>query len=204
MTTRREHWATVYATRDERDVSWFEAVQAVSVRMIEAAGVSADSRVIDVGGGESRVVDYLLARGVARVAVLDISSEALARARRRLGALATRVTWIEGDATGDWICDPVDIWHDRATFHFLTSADDRARYGANLRRVLEPHGTAIIATFALEGPEKCSGLPVVRYSPQSLAAELGGDFELVDAETPVHTTPWGATQSFQYSRFLRR
>lgn len=204
MTTRREHWASVYANRGERDVSWFEAVPAVSVRMIEAAGVSADSRVIDVGAGESRVVDYLLARGVTGITVLDVSSDALARARRRLGALAARVTWIDADVTGDWICDPVDIWHDRATFHFLTSADDRARYGANLRRMLKARGTAIIATFALDGPEKCSGLPVVRYSPQSLAAELGDEFALVESATHVHTTPSGASQSFQYSRLVRR
>lgn len=203
MTTRQGHWAAVYATKGERDVSWYEAAPTTSVRMVEAAGLSPGSRVIDVGAGESRLVDYLLARGVSGITVLDVSGEALERARRRLGDLAARVTWIEADVTGHWSCDPVDIWHDRAAFHFLTEADDRARYVANLCRTLKPHGAVIIATFALDGPATCSGLPVMRYSPETLAAELGSEFELVDSASHVHRTPWGAAQAFQYSRFIR-
>lgn len=111
--------------------------------------------------------------------------------------------WLAGDVTGEWTVPPMDIWHDRAVFHFLTSHDDQERYLLRLRSVLRPHGTAVIATFALDGPEKCSGLPVARYSPESLAARLGPGFRLVESRHHVHHTPWGSTQSFQYSRFER-
>lgn len=200
---RQEHWDTVYSTRGEREVSWFEAAPATSVRLIEAAGLNTQSCVIDVGGGESHLVDYLLARGVRDVAVLDVSGAALDRARRRLGDLAARVRWIESDVTGDWNFGPVDIWHDRAAFHFLVADDEQARYIDRLVRTVKPGGAVIIATFALDGPEKCSGLSVMRYSPDSLAARLGAGFHLVEAMPHAHTTPWGATQSFQYSRFVR-
>lgn len=128
---------------------------------------------------------------------------ALRRAQSRLGAAAAAATWIERDVTGDWSLDPMDIWHDRAVFHFLTAPDDRARYLEHLRQTLKLHGTAIVATFALDGPATCSGLPVARYSPATLAAELGDGFHLVEAVPYLHPTPWGSTQSFQYSRFTR-
>jgi hypothetical protein len=112
-------------------------------------------------------------------------------------------TWIAADVTGDWSLKPMDIWHDRAVFHFLTDAADRTRYVRHLRETLKRDGSAIIATFALDGPEKCSGLPVARYSPETLAAELGDGFALVESVPHVHRTPWGTTQSFQYSRFTR-
>jgi hypothetical protein len=197
------HWERVYMTKTERDLSWFEALPTVSLRMIEAAGLTADTCVIDVGGGDSHLVDALAARGLDCLAVLDVSGAALHRARMRLGDAASRLTWIEADVAGDWSLEPMDIWHDRAVLHFLTCTDDRLRYGAHLRQTLKVNGAAIIATFALDGPEWCSGLPVVRYSPDSLGAELGDDFRLIEAEPYVHHTPWGTTQSFQYSRFLR-
>jgi hypothetical protein len=199
----REHWNIVYTTKSERDVSWFEAVPAVSLRMIEAAGLARDTCIIDVGGGDSRLIDALVAEGLDCLAVLDVSGTALQRARMRLGAIATHFTWIEANVASDWSLKPMDIWHDRATFHFLTSEDDRARYRARLRETLKVGGTAIIATFALDGPESCSGLPVMRYSPETLCAELGQDFGLVESEPYVHRTPWGSLQSFQYSRLLR-
>lgn len=200
---RQAHWNTVYGTKAEQDVSWFETLPAVSMQMIEAAGLTADTCILDVGGGESRLVDQLLARGLRCLAVLDVSGAALQRARARLGAAASIPTWIEADVTGAWTLDPVDIWHDRAVFHFLTDPDDRARYRAHLASTLAPGGFAIVATFALDGPESCSGLPVQRYSPQTLAHELGPDVQLVDSLAYVHTTPGGATQSFQYSRLCR-
>jgi SAM-dependent methyltransferase len=201
---RKEHWERVYATKRERDVSWFEALPALSIEMLEAAGLTRDTCVLDVGGGDSRLVDHLAARGLECLAVLDVSNAALARARRRLGAAAALPVWIESDVTGDWSLKPMDIWHDRAVFHFLTLEEDRARYLARLCDVLKPRGAAIIATFALDGPERCSGLPVARYSPESLAATLGAGFALVEARPHVHRTPWGSTQVFQYSRFTRR
>jgi hypothetical protein len=131
-----------------------------------------------------------------------VSATALERTRQRLGAAARVVTWIAADVTAAWSLKPMDIWHDRALFHFLTDDNERARYVAQLRSTVKRGGAAIIATFAPQGPEKCSGLPVARYSPQSLAATLGPDFELVDWAEHTHHTPWGATQAFQYSRFV--
>jgi SAM-dependent methyltransferase len=197
---RYAHWNSVYE-QHEGDVSWFEELPAMSMRMLDASGLTPASRVLDVGGGDSRMVDHLIARGLRSVAVLDLSSAALRRAHERLGAAASVPVWIEADVTGEWSLDPVDIWHDRAVFHVLTEAADRERYRWHLERVLAPGGFAIIATFALDGPETCSGLRVVQYSPQTLQVELGPEFELLESVPWSHTTPWGATQSFRYSRF---
>ena len=201
--TRQNHWNAIYRTKGEEDVSWFETIPAASIELFEASGLTADSCVVDVGGGESRLVDALLARGLDCLAVLDVSGEALAHAKSRVGARAEAVTWIEADVTGPWSLKPMDIWHDRAVFHFLVEAEDRARYVAHLRDTLKPDGSAIIATFALDGPVTCSGLPVIRYSAQTLAAELGEDFQLAGTRAWQHVTPWGTSQAFQYSRFRR-
>lgn len=197
------HWDAVYATKSEREVSWFETLPSVSLRMMEDAGLTAETCVFDVGGGDSRLVDALTARGLDCVAVLDISGPALDRAKKRLGKAAATPIWIEADVAGDWSLKPMDIWHDRAVFHFLVDADDRSRYVAHLRQTLKVGGTAILATFALDGPERCSGLPVMRYSSVTLAAELGSGLTLLDVVHHRHVTPWGTTQSFQYSRFRR-
>jgi len=199
----RSHWNTVYTTKAERDVSWFEVLPEVSLQLMDAAGVTPESCVLDVGGGDSRLVDALTARGMHCLAVLDVSGAALERARTRLGPAARVPVWIEADVTGDWTLKPMDIWHDRAVFHFLTEPEERALYRGHLLQTLKPGGTAIVATFALDGPEKCSGLPVKRYSPEQLAEELGPAFELREARRHAHTTPWGSTQSFQYSRLQR-
>jgi SAM-dependent methyltransferase len=201
---REEHWQQVYTTKGEQDTSWFEAVPAVSLRLMEAAGLTARTCVVDIGGGDSRLVDALAARGLSCLAVLDVSSAALARAQARLGETARTLTWIAADVTGRWSLKPMDIWHDRAVFHFLATSEDRAGYVAHMRETIKPGGAAIIATFALDGPEKCSGLPVVRYSPEMLAHELGETFDLVETVPYRHVTPRGAEQSFQYSRFVRR
>ncbi len=200
---RHEHWQRVYTTRAEDEVSWFETVPAVSLRLMEAAGLDAETCVLDVGGGDSRLVDTLAARGMNCLAVLDVSDAALQRARARLGGTAQVTTWIAADVTGEWSLKPIDIWHDRAVFHFLTAPQDRARYVAHLRETLKPNGTAIIATFAPDGPERCSGLPVARYSPETLRLGLGDEFRLVESVPHVHHTPRGTAQSFQYSRFTR-
>jgi trans-aconitate methyltransferase len=200
----KQHWDTVYATKGEHDVSWFEASPVVSLQLIEATGLTARTCVLDVGGGESRLVDALLARGVMCIAVLDVAREALVRAQARLGDKARDVAWIEADVTGAWSWKEVDIWHDRAAFHFLTERADRDSYKAKLAEMLKPGGSAILATFAPDGPEKCSGLPVARYSPEMLGSELGEGFVLVDSRRHTHTTPWGTLQAFQYSRFVRR
>lgn len=148
-------------------------------------------------------MDLLLDRGLTCVTVLDVSSAALARARTRLGPRATQVTWIDADVAGDWKVAPVDIWHDRAVFHFLTAAEQRDAYVAHLRRTLKVGGTAIIATFGLDGPTKCSGLPVERYDPPAIAALFGADFELVESVNDAHQTPTGGVQAFAFGRFVR-
>ncbi len=199
----RAHWNAVYESKGDDQVSWTEAVPEVSLRMLEAAGLCADSCVVDIGGGNSRLVDELLGRGLDCLAVLDVAPAAVERVRHRLGAQADVPTWIVGDVTGDWTLKPMDIWHDRAVFHFLTTPEDRARYRAHLAGTLKPGGAAIVATFASDGPERCSGLPVERYSPESLAFEFAEVLTLVESVPYHHATPWGATQSFQYSRFVR-
>ena len=148
-------------------------------------------------------MDFILSKGVGCVCVLDISAAALQNARQRLGENARRVHWIEADVSGDWHVPLVDIWHDRAVFHFLTDAGDRARYVAHLRTALRPGGSAIIATFAEDGPEKCSGLRCVRYSPDSLQRELGAEFRLDESIRERHETPFGTVQEFGYQRFTR-
>jgi len=200
---RQHHWNNVFTTRAERDVSWFEALPETSLRLLEAAGLNADTCVLDVGGGDSRLIDHLTARGLDCLAVLDISGAALERARARLGPSASIPIWLETDVAADWSLKPMDIWHDRAVFHFLTASRDRERYRLHLLQTLKPGGSAILATFALDGPTKCSGLPVMRYSPERLSDELGPDLTIVESVPHLHRTPWGSTQSFVYCRFRR-
>ena len=194
----------MYERKSEREMSWFEPSPSVSLALLESAGLRPDTCVLDVGGGDSHLVDALLARGLHCLAVLDISAAALDRARARLGAAAGTPLWIQADVTGEWTLTPIDIWHDRAVFHFLTEAGDRARYRRHLEATLNVGGHAIIATFAPEGPETCSGLKVARYSPETLAVELGNRFVLAESRRHSHSTPWGTAQAFQYSRFVRR
>jgi trans-aconitate methyltransferase len=206
MTTenRQAHWQKVYISKGEKEVSWFQENPAPSVDLIAKAGASAASAVIDVGGGASRLVDALLENGFRAVTVLDLSEAALAAAKARLGRRADEVQWVVADVTA-W--DPqsaaYDLWHDRATFHFLTEERDRAAYVARLTRAVKPGGRAIIATFAPDGPERCSGLPVVRYDAQDLSRAIGRDFELTETLRHEHRTPWGAAQNFQFSMFRR-
>lgn len=201
--TRVKHWQTVYSTKGDAEVSWYEASPDLSIGLLERTGLGTEAAVIDVGGGASRFVDELVARQQANVTVLDISGEALARARQRLGRRGAHVRWIESDVTTWQPSAPVDIWHDRAAFHFMTAPEDRAAYVETLGKALKPGGFAIIGTFALDGPERCSGLPVSRYSPETLAGALGDGFAPFHSEYYAHTTPWGSVQKFQFS-ILRR
>jgi trans-aconitate methyltransferase len=201
--TPQDYWNAIYEIKGDHDVSWSEALPAVSLQLIESAGITPETCVVDVGGGRSRLVDALLAKGLDCLAVLDVSGEALSHTRSRIGTASQQVKWIEADVTAAWTLKPMDIWHDRAVFHFLTAPEHRAGYLGHLRATLKAGGSAIIATFAPDGPDRCSGLPVVRYSPESLAAELGPDYSLQEAQLHRHLTPWGVAQSFQYSRFRR-
>lgn len=202
-TGRRDHWDEVYRTKAENEVSWFEEEPALSLELMRLAGLTPTSSVIDIGGGASHLVDNLLRLGLSRVTVLDISEAALATAQARLGPEASRATWIAADVTTWEPLQVYDIWHDRAAFHFLTQPEDRAAYGRCLAKALKPGGHAIIASFAEDGPERCSGLPVTRYSPQALATALGSMVELVESRRHSHATPWGTVQKFQFSLFRR-
>ncbi|HVY58062.1 MAG TPA: class I SAM-dependent methyltransferase [Xanthobacteraceae bacterium] len=199
---RHAHWQNVYTTKDEKEVSWFQESPTTSLDLIAAAGDETRS-VIDIGGGASRLVDALLARGYRHVAVLDVSEAALMVARQRLGPAADAVRWIAADVTSWEPAEQYDIWHDRAAFHFLTAASDRDAYVTRLKQALRPGGQAIIGSFSLTGPERCSGLPVVRYDAQSLGVVLGPAFRLIETREEAHRTPWDATQHFQFSRFQR-
>lgn len=200
---RTAHWQGVYSSKAETEVSWFEQDAALSLALIEGTGLGRDGIVIDVGGGASRLVDALLARGQAGVSVIDISAEALAVARRRLGAQADAARWIVSDITA-WVPDRAyDLWHDRAAFHFLTEPADQQAYRDVLDKALKPGGQAIIGTFAPDGPEKCSNLPVARHDAASIARILGPDFTLVETLRHAHRTPWDSVQKFQFSIFRK-
>lgn len=203
-TNRKSHWETVYSTKAENEVSWFQDDPAPSLELIDRVQPAPDAAVVDIGGGASRLVDRLLARGFRDVTVLDISASALDVAKARLGARARDVQWIVADVTAWQPARRFDLWHDRAAFHFLVDPADRAAYVACLTQALAPGGHAIIATFAEDGPEKCSGLPVNRYDPDGLAKELGGAFALVDSRRHDHSTPWNSNQRFRFSMFQKR
>jgi 2-polyprenyl-3-methyl-5-hydroxy-6-metoxy-1,4-benzoquinol methylase len=201
---RQAHWQNVYLTKGEQQVSWTQPSPEPSLSLIEKFASGPRAPIIDIGGGASRLVDALRQRGYAAVTVLDLSQAALDAAKQRLGPDAANVQWIAADVTQWQPSAAFDIWHDRAAFHFLVEAADRDAYLDRLRCGVKPGGHAIIATFALDGPEKCSGLPVQRYDPDGLSKTIGPAFELIDQTAHRHTTPWGAVQSFQFSVLRRR
>lgn len=197
--TTQAHWENVYQTKAVDDVSWYRPHLEVSLRLIADAAPEAGSAVIDVGGGEATLVDDLVVRGYSDVTVLDISPAAIDVAKARLGTSAAAVHWITGDITAvELEAARYDVWHDRAVFHFLTSADDRAAYVRQVARAVRRGGHVIVATFGPEGPEKCSGLDVVRYDAEHLHGEFGPKFRLLDSVTELHETPWGTSQQFMY------
>ncbi len=201
---RQGHWQRTYQLKTEREVSWHQDSPEPSLRLIAAAAPSLASPIIDIGGGTSHLVDHLVQRGYSHIAVLDVSDAALATAQARLGAQAEAVDWIAADITRWTPKEHYGVWHDRATFHFMVSEADRAAYLACMKLALAPGGHAIVATFAPDGPEKCSGLPVMRYDAASLADALGREFALIGSEHHLHQTPWGAVQPFQFCVFERR
>ncbi len=201
---RKEHWEKVYQTNEPNDVSWFQTRPATSLKLIEATGVSRNADIIDVGGGASVLVDFLLDAGFTHLAVLDISAAALAQAQKRLGGRVGRVQWLNADVTAFDPPHRFALWHDRAVFHFLTDQNDRRKYVGWLNRAISPGGHVIIGTFAIDGPRKCSGLEVVRYDSRLICAELGESFQLVEQADETHTTPWETKQKFSYFRFARK
>ena len=200
----REHWRTVYATKAPDEVSWFEAEPEASIEALRRLHVEPGTSVIDIGAGASRLADALLDLGFTDITLLDIADSALDSSRVRLGARAGDVSWQVADVR-QWQPDRrYDVWHDRAVFHFLTEAADREQYRHTLLDATRPESLVILATFAPDGPEQCSGLPVRRYDADGLASELGDGFVLREAWRQLHETPSGASQSFQWAVFERR
>ena len=200
----KAHWDRVYAERADDALSWYQRHAVRSLALIAATGVGPDGAIIDVGGGASGLAADLLARGYSDLWLLDISATALDAARKRLGADAARIRWVEADVTrAELPFGYFDVWHDRAVFHFLIDPAERAAYVATALRAVKPGGHLIIATFAEDGPQRCSGLPVARYDAQSLHAQFGETCELLHTEREAHRTPAGQIQQFRYCHLRR-
>jgi SAM-dependent methyltransferase len=202
--TRQEHWDTVFTTKADEAVSWYQPTPETSLRLIRACNLPKEACILDVGAGASRLPDALLAEGFTNIAVLDVSAVAMARTRARLGGKGHSVHFIVADIAA-WMPDfTVDLWHDRAVLHFLTEPKDRAAYADALRRAVRVGGFVLISGFAPSGPERCSGLPVLRADQDMIASLLGTDFALLDAFEEDHQTPSGTRQWFGFTRFQRR
>ena len=195
--SRTEHWNLVYRTKADAELSWYESAPALSLQLIRQV-LPSPGRLIDIGGGNSRLVDELVAQTAAKVSVLDVSEVALTRVRIRLGELAKGVDWIVADVATSLALGPFDVWHDRAVFHFLTDRRERDHYIQNAAAALPSGAFAIIGTFASDGPTQCSGLQVQRYDAQQLAHEFSASFQLIQSLRHQHETPWGKAQSFQF------
>ena len=201
----KAHWEQIYQTKSVDQVSWYQTQPVVSLGFIRRTGIGKMAHIVDAGGGASSLVDYLLSDQFEHITVLDISATALVSAKTRIGQPADRVMWVEADITQCVFSENAfDLWHDRAVFHFLTSAEDRQKYIETVSHSLKPGGHIIIATFALDGPAQCSGLDVTRYSPNSLHHEFGDNFELVDSRHEDHLTPFDTRQSFVYCYWRKR
>jgi len=194
---RRDHWESIYRTKFDTELSWFQEQPAVSLALIDSLDPM-PRHAIDVGGGQSALAGELLSLGLKDVTVLDISRAAIERGMERLGPRAGRIRWIVADVLDPPDLGRFDLWHDRAVFHFLTDEEDRRRYVAAAAGAVRPAGHAIVATFAPTGPDRCSGLPVRRYDAAGLAGEFGESFRLAHSTTEAHATPWGKTQDFTY------
>lgn len=204
MLDRKAHWQNVYQEKSPLEVSWYQKEPRLSLELIHRTGISDDEPIIDVGGGASVLVDFLCKEGFVNLSVLDISGNALADARNRLGELAKSINWIESDITEFIPFHEFTLWHDRAVFHFLTDESDRRKYVSSLTQVLKPGGHLIIAAFAIGGPDECSGLEIVQYDASRLISELGEEFEFREEINEIHITPANKIQKFTYFRFTRK
>lgn len=199
---KKTHWETVYKTKTPNQISWTQDVPQPSLDFIESLNLEKNAKIIDVGGGDSKLVDHLLHYGFENVSVLDISAKALERAKERLGEKAEKVTWIVGDITEFEPTEMYDLWHDRATFHFLTEAEDIEKY----RNMVQNHvrGYLIIGTFSENGPQKCSGLEISQYTEEKLCAVIGEAFQKINCLTIDHKTPFDTFQNFLFCSFRKR
>jgi 2-polyprenyl-3-methyl-5-hydroxy-6-metoxy-1,4-benzoquinol methylase len=200
---RKAHWEHIYQTKQLKEVSWFQANPIQSLTMIQKNIENLEMKIIDIGGGDSLLVDHLLELGFKNVSVLDISEEAINRAKSRLGVLADQVNWIISDVVDFKPEIQLDVWHDRAAFHFLTDNGDIMRYANLVEQAISPGGSLIIGTFSLNGPEKCSGIPIRQYSEEGLANVFVNGFNITDCQILDHITPSGNIQNFIFCSFKR-
>ncbi|MES2478601.1 MAG: class I SAM-dependent methyltransferase [Bacteroidota bacterium] len=200
--TTQTHWDTVYKTKAPDQVSWTQEIPKTSLDFIHSFGLSKTAKIIDIGGGDSKLVDYLLEEGFENITVLDISAEALDKAKKRLGDKSVKVNWVVSDITEFKPNTTYDVWHDRATFHFLTTSNQIAQYMEIARNAVA--GYLTIGTFSENGPEKCSGLQIKQYSEEKLSAELENGFDKLRCITEDHTTPFDTTQNFLFCSFKRQ
>ena len=198
----KKHWENIYQTKKSNDMSWFQENPKTSLKLIVETNLGKKAKIIDVGAGDSKIVDNLLAFGFRNITVLDISSNSLERAKKRLGSTADDVKWIVSDLRKFETDDRYDIWHDRAVLHFLTTKEDINKYASVVRRFLKPKGYLIISTFSLNGPKRCSELDIKQYSEGSMR-QLFSDFEYMKSFEEEHKTPWGTNQIFIYSIFRK-
>ena len=204
MTTNsKNHWEQIYATKKSNEVSWTQELPSTSLNFLHTFHLSKDSSIIDIGGGESKLVDFLLEEGFTDITVLDISAHALEHAKTRLGAKANQVSWIVADITEFKPIRKYDVWHDRATFHFLTEENQIAKYLAIASDFVKPNGFMTIGTFSDHGPLSCSGLPIKRYSEQTLNSVLKKHFKKLRCILEDHLTPFHTLQNFLFCSFVK-
>lgn len=201
MTYSKSHWENVYRENAPDEVSWYRTAHEASLRLIEKTRAGKDGWIIDVGAGASTLVDQLLALGYKKIALLDISANALTRTKERLGELSRQIEWVESDIKDYRPQHKFAVWHDRAVFHFLTDPHDRRNYVQALKNALSPGAHVVVSTFAVGGPTRCSGLDIVQYDAAKLSNELGKSFELLESQKEIHRTPWNTEQKFIYCRF---
>ncbi|MCB9795888.1 MAG: class I SAM-dependent methyltransferase [Alphaproteobacteria bacterium] len=193
------YWEKVYQVKAPDQVSWYAPHLGRSLDFISEARLPPGAAIIDIGGGAATLVDDLLVRGYTNVTVLDLASAAIAHAQERLRDRADQVNWLSGDVTEVVLPKhSIDFWHDRAVFHFLGDETERRRYVATVRHAVKPGGHVLVATFGPDGPERCSGLEVIRFTEEGIHAEFGGEFHKIGGDTEIHTTPWGSVQQFVY------
>lgn len=200
---KKSHWEKVYQTKQFAEVSWYQARPDISLGFLEKFKLPKDAKIIDIGGGESKLVDFLLEKGYTDITVLDISEQAIERVKARLGHAATKVKWIIADAAQFEPAEQYDFWHDRAAFHFLTEEEDIRHYVQNVQQNVRPNGYMVLGTFSENGPDQCSGLPIRKYSESSMTERLKGIFEKLKCLTIDHVTPTNKIQNFIFCSFKK-
>ena len=201
---KKNHWESVYQNKNFKDTSWFQEVPSTSIAFLESLKLDKSAKIIDIGGGESRFVNYLLDKGFENISVLDISTTAIEKKKQELGSKSITITWIVSDVVDFKPTETYDFWHDRATFHFLTDQNDIAAYVQTVQQFVAPEGALILSTFSENGPTKCSGLPIQQYSETTLSARVEAFFTKIKCVIVDHITPFETVQNFVFCSFKRK